>query len=512
MKKESRIKNSLVNSITGFLGKSFNCLLGLVSRTVFIHVLSTEYLGVNGLFENILYILNFAELGFGNAIIYNMYKPVANNNKEKVKSLMNLYKKVYFVIGLIILGMGILLIPFLDIIITDAPNIKESLVVIYLLYLMQTLSTYFYGYKKSILTAYQKDYITNIINFVFLVLKSIFQIVFLIVTKEYLLYLLICIVSNILSNIIISIKVDKMFPYLKDKKYKKVSKKEKTEIKNNVKNLVVYKVGDVVSNGTDNILISMFTGITSVGLFYNYNNLFHQADGIIWDMLNGLTGSIANVNVKESKAKKESILLQTLFVSSYAYGFLCICLGILINPFITLWLGKKYLLSMNIILVYLIIIYLDGFSFITHVYRNTEGLFKYGKFLPLISASINIILSIILGQRIGMIGIFLATIISKLLTTIWYMPYLIYKKCYDKKPFIFYLKYLYYTLSIILTYFISNYLISFIPIKGIFGFIVKAITTVIISNIFLLILFFKTKEFQEVLNKVKFLLKRRREV
>lgn len=509
MKKESRIKNSLINSMTGLIGKILTLILGLVSRTIFISILSTEYLGVNGLFENILYILNFAELGFGNAIIYNMYKPVAEDNKEKVKSLMNFYKKVYFIIGLIVLGLGLILIPFLDIIIKDAPNIKENLIVIYVLYLLQTLSTYFYGYKKSVLTAYQKDYITNVINFIFSTLKSIFQIIFLIITKEYILYLIVCILTNILSNILISIKVDRMFPYLKEQKYKKISNQEVDEIKSNVKDLVVYKIGDVVSNGTDNILISMFSGVNTVGLFYNYSNLSKQADGVIWDMLIGLTGSIANVNVKESKKKKENILRQTLFVSSYAYGFLCICLGTLINPFITLWLGKEYLLPMNIIFVYIIIIYLDGFSFITHVYRNTEGLFKYGKFLPIISATINIGLSIILGKQIGIAGIFIATIISKLVTSVWYMPYLIYKKCYDKKPFIFYFKYAYYTCCSALTYFICDYLVSFITITGILGFIFKAAITVVSSNIILILLLFKTREFKTIQNKLKVLLKRR---
>lgn len=506
---KSRVKNSFINSITVLFGKTFNCLLGLVTRTIFIHILSTEYLGLNGLFENILYILNFAELGFGSAIIYNMYKPVADDDREKIKSLMALYKKVYLVIGFIILVLGILLIPFLDVIITDIPNVKENLIIVYLLYLMQTISTYFYGYKKSILTAYQKDYITNITESIFFVLKSLLQIVFLIFTKKYLLYLLIGISSNIISNIFISLKVDKMFPYLKENNIKPVSKKEKKELKNNVKSLIVYKIGDIISNGTDNILISMFVGINQVGLFSNYNNLFHQVDGVIWNMLCSLTGSIANVNVKESNNKKEKILLQILFVSSYAYGFICICLGILANPFIIIWLGKKYLLSMDIIIIYLFIIYLDGFSFVTYVYRNTEGLFKYGKFLPLIKGIINIVLSILLGRKLGMIGIFTATVISKLVTDIWYMPYLIYKKCYQKPPFKFYLKYIYYTLSVIITYIISNYIISLISISGIIGFIIKALILIIISNIILIILLFKTNEFKEVSSKIKNLLQRR---
>lgn len=503
MKNESRLKNSFVNAVTGLFGKVFTCVLGLISRTIFIHVLSTEYLGVNGLFENILYILNFAELGFGNAIIYNMYKPIANNDDEHVKTLMDYYKKVYFILGVIVLIIGLTLIPFLKYIITDVPNIKESIAVIYVLFLLQTVSTYFYGYKKSILTAYQKDYVTNIINFIFTILKSVFQILFLLLTREYLLYLIVNIILSIAPNIVISYKVDKMYPFLKNKNYKKIDQNEKSEIKNNVRNLVVYKVGDVVSNGTDNILISMFAGINIVGLFYNYNNLFHQAGDVIWNMLTGLTGSIANVNVKENNDKKESILLQTLFVSLYLYGFLCICLGVLINPFITLWLGSEYILSMDIVLIYLLVIYYDGFSFITHVYRNTEGLFKYGKLLPLISSIINLVLSVILGKRYGISGIFIATLISKLLTTIWYMPYLIYKKCYNKKPYKFYYKLIYYTLVFILVYYICNYIVSFISLNNILGLIVKALVTVILSNILLIIFFYNITEFKDIVNKVK---------
>lgn len=508
MKKESRVKNSIINSLTGFFGRAINCIIGLVCRTIFIRILSTEYLGIDGLFENILYILNFAELGFGSAIIYNMYKPVANDDKEKIKSLVHLYKKVYFIIGCIVLLLGVCLIPFLDFIIKDAPSVKESITVIYILYLIQTLSTYFYGYKKSILTAYQKDYIINTVNFIFSVLKNIIQVIILVITKNYLLYLVIYILSNILSNIIISNKVDKLYPFLKDKKYKKVSKKEIKEIKTNVKSLIINKIGDIISNGTDNILLSIFSSVHVVGLFANYTTLFKQANGIFWDMLCGLTGSIANVNAKESSEKKESILLQLLFVSSYLYGFLCICLGILCNDFISLWIGKEYILSMDIIIPYLLVIYSDGFAYIVYVYKNTEGLFNYCKFITLIKAFINLILSIILGKLMGIKGIFIATIISKLTTTVWYMPYLIYKKCYNKKPYKFYLKHMYYIIITIITYIICYKIISFINITGLMGLILKSITIVILSNILLVLFIFKTNEFKEIYIKLKNLIKK----
>ena len=509
MKRESRVRNSFINGMTGFFGRAINSIVGLICRTIFIHVLSTEYLGVDGLFENILYLLNFAELGFGHVIIYNMYKPIANDDKEKIKALVHLYKKVYSIIGVIVLVLGLSLIPFLDLIIKDIPSVKENLTIIYILYLLQTLSTYFYGYKKSLLTAYQKEYITNITNFIFNITKNIIQILVLIFTQNYLLYLVIYILSNILSNVVISYRVDKLFPYLRESKYKNVSKRELSEIKTNVKSLIVFKVGDIVSNGTDNILLSIFSNVNMVGLFTNYTTIIKQASGIFWDFLNGLTGSIGNVNAKESNDKKEKILLQILCISSLVYGFLCICLGVLINPFISIWLGSDFLISSDLIFVYLFVIYFEGYSFVTHTYRNTEGLFRYARFLPIISAFVNLTLSIILGNLIGIVGIFVATIISKLLTSAWYMPYLIYKKCYNKKPFAVYYKAVYDLLISFITFIIVNNVVSIISFHGIFGFIIKCLVCSSISAILLCLFSFITKEFREIVNKLLQFIKRR---
>ena len=246
-----------------------------------------------------------------------------------------------------------------------------------------------------------------------------------------------------------------------------------------------------------------------VGLFTNYTTIIKQASGIFWDFLNGLTGSIGNVNAKESNDKKEKILLQILCISSLVYGFLCICLGVLINPFISIWLGSDFLISSDLIFVYLFVIYFEGYSFVTHTYRNTEGLFRYARFLPIISAFVNLTLSIILGNLIGIVGIFVATIISKLLTSAWYMPYLIYKKCYNKKPFAFYYKAVYYLLISFITFIIVNNVVSIISVHGIFGFIIKCLVCSSISAILLCLFSFITKEFREIVNKLLQFIKRR---
>ena len=185
---KSRIKNTIRNVRSGIIVQIINKVMAFIVRTVFIRILNTEYLGVNGLFTNILTVLSFAELGIGTAIIFSMYKPVAEDDTDKIKSLMRLYKKSYNTIGIVVFILGICVIPFMKYIIKDAPNIKESIILIYVLFLINTSVSYFFTYKKSIITAHQQESIINRIDSFFYLIKSILEIVFLILTKNYILY------------------------------------------------------------------------------------------------------------------------------------------------------------------------------------------------------------------------------------------------------------------------------------------------------------------------------------
>lgn len=510
MKQSSRTKNSFINSSVGSVTQIVNNLINFGIRTLFIYYLSTEYLGLNGLFSNILNILNFAELGFGNAIIYNMYKPVAEDDKERIKSLVKLYKLIYRMIGLLILILGLLVVPFMGYIIKDAPTVKENLNIIYILYLLQTVGTYFYGYKRAILIAYQKDYMNSVVDFIFNIIKAVIQIFILIFTQNYILYLLTYIVTTILSNIAISLKADKEYPFLKEKNVEKIEKKELTQIFENVKALIIYKFGSTIQNGTDNILLTMLVSLTAVGLYSNYNTVISAISGILWTVLTGMTGSIGNMNAKESDERKEKILLQVNFISSYLYGIAFICLAVLLNPFVTIWIGKEYIFSIETVITISACIYLKGFEFPMITYRNTLGIFKEGKKAPLISAIINIGLSIILGKLYGVLGIFLATIIAMCTTTIWYNPYILYKKRLNKSPKLYYLNSIYYIVAIIITFVICYKINSLMNLSGILGFIIQAIVTFILSNILLIIFVCRKQEFKEVKEKIIGLVKSRR--
>lgn len=498
---ESRTKNSIRNIKTGAIVQIINRLMVFVVRTVFIKMLNTDYLGVNGLFTNVLTILSFAELGIGTAIIFNMYKPIAENDYEKIKSLMQIYKKAYNLIGIIVFLLGLCVIPFMDLIIKDAPNIKENLILIYLLYLFNTSVSYFFTYKKSIISAHQKQSVINNIDSIFYLVKSIIEIVFLILSKNYIIYISIEIISTIIENIILSIKANEMYPYLKEKKITPLSKEERKNIFKNVKSLIVYKFGGIIMKGTDNILISALINVTTVGLCSNYSMIINAIKSIIISAFNGVIASVGNLNVVANANKKENIFYQMTFANYVIYSFCAIAFIVLLNPFIKIWIGEEYVLEISISISLAINFLIDGLRNPGYTYRTTLGLFQKGKSTPYIGAIANIIFSVLFCKIWGVVGIFVATSLSTLISYSWIDPYLIHKYEF-KTPFTKYLKkYLIYITVFIFSIIVTLSISSFVDIDGIIGLILKALIVLIIPNVINLILFFRTDEFKSLKEK-----------
>ena len=503
----SRTVNTIRNFTSGAMVQIFNRLFAFVVRTVFIQTLSTEYLGVNGLFTNILTILSFAELGFGTTIIYSMYKPVANNDKEKIKGLMDLYKKVYRIIGIVIAICGICVVPFLKYIIKDAPDIPESLTFIYLLFLLNTVLSYFYTYKKSIITAYQKESIINKYNTIVYIIQAVLQIAFLYITKNYIIYLLIQIICVVAGNIAISIKADKMYPYLREKEIEKISKEEKKGIFRNVKAMTLYKFGQTIMNGTDNIIVSAMFGVSIVGLCSNYTLIITSVVAVITSALNSITASIGNLNVQANREHKEDVFYEVFFASFIIYNFCSLAIIILINPFIKLWIGEQYLMEYSVVFALGLSMFIDGIRFAGYTYRTTLGLFVKGRMAPLISAIINIILSIVLGKIMGVAGVFIATSISRLVTTTWIDPYLIHKYEFKTSLIKFFKKYVKYIIIYFAGFIACYFITENLPTTGVIDLILRGIIVVIVPNTIMFLVCYRSKEFKDLYDRVRKLLK-----
>lgn len=496
-----RTKKSIINIGAGVVGQIIATIVSFVNRTIFIHILGSSYLGVNGLFTNILSILSLAELGVGSAIIYNMYKPLAEKDEYKITALMNFYEKAYIIIGVVIGIIGILLVPFLDLIVYDKPDIS-NLTIIYLLFLLDSVVSYFFAYKRSILTADQKNYINIMNQQIFNIIKVIFQISILVITKSFLLYLIIQIICTFISNLSISKKVNKMYPYLKINKKSKLDKESKRGIFKNISALMCQKIGSVIVGGTDNILISSFVGVYWVGLYSNYLMIINMVNSFLSQIINALTASIGNLNATEEKEKSKEIFDIIFFCNNWIYSFCTICLLILINPFIKVWIGSKFIMEMKIVFIIILNFFIKGMRQTTIMYSNTLGLFWQERYKSLIEATINLIVSIVLLKKYGIMGVFLGTLISTITTCFWFEPYIVYKYGFKSTVFDYFKKYLFYLIGTVIATFITCYTCKFIVVENFIGIIYRGLICLCMPNIIFVLFYCRTKEFNYLFNMV----------
>ena len=503
MKQRSRTENSIINSALSIVTQVLPVVINFAVKTVFIKMLSDEYLGVNGLFTNIITMLSLADLGIGIAIPYSLYKPLANKDEHKINVLMNFYKKVYTIIGIAVLLIGLSLTPFLGLIIKDIPKNVPHLSLIYILFVIHSASSYFFVYKKFLIDSDQKGYITSRIIFTFSTLLSIIQIILLVTTKNYILFLLSSIILVIIQNIYISSKANKLYPFIKNKTDEKLEKEDMEGIKKNVSSLFIYKVGTVIMNGTDNIIISKFIGLIIVGFYSNYVLIINSITTVLNQIFNAITSSIGNLVVTTNKKRSKEVYDNLNFANFWLYALFGVCIIVLINPFINVWIGKKYVMGFSIVFLLVLNFYVLGMQSVTNSFRNAYGLFWIAKYRPIIMVIINIVISVVLVQFIGIEGVLIGTLISRLVTTAWLDPYIVHKYGFEISPKSYYIDYLKYLVIFIAISIILNYFVSMVAINNIFILILIAILVVISVNVILVLLFFKTSEFNYFYDKIK---------
>lgn len=444
MNEKSRTSNVLLNSVTGVLTQGSKIILSFLVRIVFIRQLSQEYLGVSGLFSNILTILSLAELGVGGAIGYSLYKPVAQHDYRTIGALMNLYRRTYTVIGLVVGGIGLLLFPLLPVLIRDAGQIQD-LSTIYGLYLLNTVVSYFLCHKRSIFTADQRERILSGSTFFFSCLQALLQCVILLLTGNFLLYLSVQIFCTIADNLYISIRADRMYPFLKEHRKERLPKSQIREIVENVKALMIYNVGSTALDSTDNLILSAFVGLAWVGRLSNYTLIIGSVNTLARQFMTALTASVGNFIAKESAEQREGLLRKSSFYAFCIFGASSVCLLCLSSPFVRLVFGDSYVLDGNAVLVLVLNYYIYGMMNPIWTFRSTMGLFVYGRYRPLASAVINIVVSIVLVRLIGPVGVLIGTTVTRITTNVWYDPYIVYKHGLKNSPrgyYLLWLKYL----------------------------------------------------------------------
>lgn len=478
-------------------------VLSFIGRTAFVYVLGAEYLGVNSLFTEILTVLSFAELGIGNAMVFSLYKPLAEKDAEKIKSLMQLYAKAYRVIGIVIAGLGICVVPFVKHIVGDVSYVKEDITLLYLLFLVNSVISYFFVYKKSLIIADQKNYIVDIYQQVFYAFQVIGQVVFLLVTKRFIPYLLIMIVTTFLNNVYVAYKADKMYPFLTQNNIKPLDKAEVSGIITNVKALVVYKIGGIILESTDSIFISSLINVVTVGLYANYKMIINVFKTIGSQMMNSIVASVGNLNASATDQKKESVFYEMLYVSAWFYGFATMGLCCFMTPLVNVWLGEKYAIGFDAVLAASIYFYVSNMHYPCYTYRTTAGLFVFGKYVPMVAAVCNIVLDIILGKIWGLSGILWASTISRVFTYEIIDPCLIYKKIFHKPVIKYLFMYTGLTSLIFLDGVVSYKISSIVSLTGFIGLLIQVIVFSIVFNLLFLMATLKTTQFKSIYQRIK---------
>lgn len=505
---KSRTENSIRNLKYAMIGQTLGIIISLFSRMIFVKFLSSEYLGLSGLFTNILTILSLTELGFVTAMSYQLYKPLVENDIESLKSLMKFYKKVYLIIALSILVLGLLTLPFYKYLINEIPNIPY-LDLIYYLFVLNTAASYLFSYKRLLIISDQKRYIATLYRYTFYFVLNVAQIFILYLTKNYILYLIIQLLMTLLENILLDRKANKLYPYLKDKNVKPLKRNVYKQIISNVKAMFFHKFGGVVLNSTDNIVISKVIGLSVVGLYSNYMLIINALKTIVTQIFSSVIASIGNLQVTGSKSKMTDIFKKTFFADFCIHTFSAICLICLLNPFISLWLGNEYIL--DIFTVYMIALnyYLFGMRKTCMSFREATGNYESDKYSPIIEAVINIGTSVVLAKFIGLPGVILGTIISCLCTNFWWEPLVITRKSLTMNLKDYFSMYFKYTITGIILCVVTVFANSLIPCGGFMLFGIRLLVTVLIPVVSLCFIYRKNEYFlyykMVIKNKITFL-------
>lgn len=498
-----RVKHSLKNIYIGVLSQIILVLLGFISRKIFIESLGIEYLGINGLLTNVLSVMALFESGIGISIVYNLYKPLAERDKQKIIALIQLYKKVYGILALIILLISICLFPFLGYLMKDGGNI-EYISIIYFLFVAKNMISYFNAHKWSLINADQRGYIIAKVNLIFQIVTMIARIFILVATKSYIIYLFVELALYIFQALYNGRIVNKRYPYIRTKGKYTIDFETKEKLINNVKAMFLHNIGGFLVFGTDNLLISSFISVATVGLYSNYTMITSQMDALVKPFLGGIDASVGNLIATESEEKNYSIFKVSFLINFWIYSLCVVFLYNLLQPFISWWLGSKFLFDQNVVISILINFYIIGMRTTISTFKNKAGLFVQDKFAPVFEGGINLVASFILLKYYGLAGIFMGTALSALLTNFWTQPVVVYKNVFKMPVYSYFVTYGFYTtLTVLLCYVTSVICDFFTDGNNLLSLITKGLICIIIPSVIYLLLFFKSKEFIYILHIFK---------
>lgn len=386
-------------------------ITAFVVQKVLVYTMGTDYNGLNGLFGSIISMMSLADLGIGTAIIYHMYRPVAENDKERINSLLLFYKKCYLVISGIVLVIGLAVSLFLPYLVGEA-NIHDNIYLIFALFLIDCLCSYFLAYKRSILYADLMNYVADLIYFATYMLQNALQIYVLLIYRNFVLFLIVKSMGKVISNLLMSIYITRKYPYTRTHSAQPLDKATRQDIYQKVHGLLCHKLGQLLVTGSDSIVLTGVLGLGAMNLYTNYHLIIGGITSLLNKIFETLTNSVGNFLLDSNPEKRYDVYKKIDFLDFWLFGCTAAGMYAVLQPLVLLWLGKDFLLGKRIVFVLVINFYLEGMRGSVITFKNAAGIFHQDRRIPIIEAVINLVTSIVLAKLFGIAGVFMGTIIS----------------------------------------------------------------------------------------------------
>ncbi len=470
----SRFENSFKNIMAAWGGLVFYMLINFINRSVFAQQLSQDYLGLQSLFSSVLTILSLAELGVGSAITYALYKPIAHDDTKQIAIIMAFFRKAYIAIGVVILVLGALLTPFITLIISGTPDINHLHLYFYL-FVFNTGISYFFSYKAILITAYQREYVVNIVQYLALGVMSILQIAVLFLTQNYLIFLVVMIVSTVIQNVTLAYLADRSYPFLRQPVHDKLDRETFVSIRNNVGALVLHRVGGIATSPLTTVFISSFVGLGASALYYNYFMIESALERIFDKFFWAITPSMGNFAVLEGRQRAFDMFKTIFFLNAMIYavvacGYICA-----VNALIPVWVGAQYLFPLSTTIILAVMIYTYGMRSAEQLFTSAYGLYWQSRYKPVAEFAVFCVLGAIGAQFFGVNGVLLAGLVVRLVIATPIEAYMLFKHGFERSVWFFAKWYVIYAVATVVLIVPTFLLVQILPLEGWALFIASSI-------------------------------------
>lgn len=416
----------------GLLLRVNQMVLPFLMRTAMIWLMGVEYLGLNSLFTSILHILNLAELGVGSAMVFSMYRPIAEDDEVAICSLLRLYRKYYRLIGLAVAGLGIALMPALPRLISGELPPELNIYVLYLLNLGATVLTYWlFAYKSCLLQAHQRTDVISQISVIMGTLQAVLQFAVLLLTRNYYWYVIVAMATQVLNNIVTAVVASRMYP-----RYKPVGQlaQEQTKtINGRIRDLFTAKLGSVVLSSADTVVISAFLGLTVLAVYQNYFFIVTSVISVLQIMLQSVMAGLGNSFITETREKNYRDFQKFTFLYLWLVGVCACCFLGLYQPFMEIWVGSDLMLTFSAVICFVVYFFVYTLNRLLNVYKDAAGLWHEDRFRPLVTSLTNLALNLLWVRRWGIYGVLLSTVVSVIVVGMPWLLRNVFTLFFDRK-------------------------------------------------------------------------------